>query len=595
MLWFFLCSGLFLGWSLGANDAANVFGTAVGTRMVRFRIAAAVASVCVLAGAVAGGSGTTATLGALGAVSAMGGAFTVALMAGVSVAFMNRTGIPVSTSQAVVGAIIGWNLFSGAPTDPRVLVTIVTAWAASPVIAAVVAVGLYGLVRVWMRRTQVHLLERDALTRAGLILVGAFGAYSLGANNIGNVMGVFVPVVPFGPFTVAGVEVSGVQQLFALGGLAIALGIWTDSYRVMTTVGEQLYKLTPVLAFVVVLAHSVTLFLFASTGLQALLLRAGLPPLPLVPVSSSQAIIGAILGVALVKGAGAGVRLGVLGRIAAGWLVTPVLAGGLCFVALFVMQNVFQIEVVALRKQGVSTTLERDRDVCGERQVVRREFGQPRPGQGDVAHRDVAGVVDVVEVQQREEAWIGATALEEGEQVDAAEALGQDVAGQRARPLVEVAEQDLRAGHTAVVHPRGEPLGLIAALEQRRPEVGVVHVQGSGAHIDRNPLHAARLAGLPGQVVLDVVPHGEAAQDHVAELVAAQFAHRSHDPAHAERGADALGVSGGRPSRANHLLERDDVGVERPQHVGDAFGTGAAVESAAAVDVIGDDPEIHGL
>ena len=28
MIWFFLLSGLFLGWSLGANDAANVFGTA---------------------------------------------------------------------------------------------------------------------------------------------------------------------------------------------------------------------------------------------------------------------------------------------------------------------------------------------------------------------------------------------------------------------------------------------------------------------------------------------------------------------------------------------------------------------------------------
>ena len=36
----FLCSGLFLGWSLGANDASNVFGTAVASRMIRFATAA---------------------------------------------------------------------------------------------------------------------------------------------------------------------------------------------------------------------------------------------------------------------------------------------------------------------------------------------------------------------------------------------------------------------------------------------------------------------------------------------------------------------------------------------------------------------------
>lgn len=36
----FLSSGIFLGWSLGANDAANVFGAAVGSRMVRFKTAA---------------------------------------------------------------------------------------------------------------------------------------------------------------------------------------------------------------------------------------------------------------------------------------------------------------------------------------------------------------------------------------------------------------------------------------------------------------------------------------------------------------------------------------------------------------------------
>ena len=46
----FLFGGLFLGWSLGANDAANVFGTAVGTRMISFKTAALVCSIFVVLG-----------------------------------------------------------------------------------------------------------------------------------------------------------------------------------------------------------------------------------------------------------------------------------------------------------------------------------------------------------------------------------------------------------------------------------------------------------------------------------------------------------------------------------------------------------------
>ena len=90
MLLFFLSSGLFLGWSLGANDAANVFGTAVGTRMIRFTTAAVICSVFVIIGAVVGGAGASHTLGKLGAVNALGGAFMVALSAGFTVYFMTR-------------------------------------------------------------------------------------------------------------------------------------------------------------------------------------------------------------------------------------------------------------------------------------------------------------------------------------------------------------------------------------------------------------------------------------------------------------------------------------------------------------------------
>ena len=68
---FYLSSGLFLGWSLGANDAANVFGTSVGSKMVRFKVAAVICSIFLIIGAVAGGAGASHTLGKLGAVSSL--------------------------------------------------------------------------------------------------------------------------------------------------------------------------------------------------------------------------------------------------------------------------------------------------------------------------------------------------------------------------------------------------------------------------------------------------------------------------------------------------------------------------------------------
>ena len=147
MILLFLTSGLFLGWSLGANDAANVFGSAVGSRMVSFRKAAIIASVFVILGAVIQGAGAAGTLGKLGAVNAVGGSFTVALAAAVTVYLMTKFALPVSTTQAIVGAIIGWNLFTGNQTDGRALTQIVTTWISGPVIGAVFAIILYMVVK----------------------------------------------------------------------------------------------------------------------------------------------------------------------------------------------------------------------------------------------------------------------------------------------------------------------------------------------------------------------------------------------------------------------------------------------------------------
>jgi PiT family inorganic phosphate transporter len=342
----FLTSGFFLGWSLGANHLGNVFGTAVGTRMVTFHEAAFICSIFVILGAVVSGAGPAQTLGKLGAVNALAGSFMTALAAGVTVYWMTRAGLPVSTTQAIVGGIIGWNLYSGFATDTRVLAEIVVSWLAGPALAAVLAMGLYALVRAALRRFKVHLLRLDAYTRLGLVLAGAFGAYSLGANNIANVMGVFVHAVPFSEIEVLGLRMTGTQQLFFLGGLSIAAGVYTYSRKVVHTIGAELLHMSPTAAWVVVMAHAIVLLAFASQGLESLLQRFNLPTIPLVPVSSSEVAVGAVLGIAILQG-GQGLRYRVLGRISVGWMLTPVIAGVLCFMGLFFLQNVFKQPVYA--------------------------------------------------------------------------------------------------------------------------------------------------------------------------------------------------------------------------------------------------------
>jgi PiT family inorganic phosphate transporter len=192
----FISSGLFLGWSLGANDAANVFGTAVGSKMLSFKRAAIIASIFVILGAVFQGRGGTETLNNLGAVNALAGAFTVSLCAAIIVYLMTKRGLPVSTSQAVVGAIIGWNAFTGTQTDYSVLSKIVATWITSPILGMAFAAGLFVLMRIFLKKTRIHVIKLDYYIRISLVIVGAFGAYSLGANNIANVMGVFVSAAP---------------------------------------------------------------------------------------------------------------------------------------------------------------------------------------------------------------------------------------------------------------------------------------------------------------------------------------------------------------------------------------------------------------
>jgi len=157
------------------------------------------------------------TLGALGQIETLPGAFATALAPAVTVAAMVRLGMPVSTSQAVVGAMVGYRLMMYGSLDAatwRLLWTIILTWAACPILAATVAFCTYKLTALIFRSLPMPLFALDRWLRFGLIAAGCYGAWALGGNNLANVVGVYARLdlfapVQFGPWAPLSVPDAG--------------------------------------------------------------------------------------------------------------------------------------------------------------------------------------------------------------------------------------------------------------------------------------------------------------------------------------------------------------------------------------------------
>ena len=176
-------------------------------------------------------------------------------------------------------------------------------------------------------------------------MAAAAGAYALGSNNIANVVGVFVESCPFKPLKMGSIlTLAPVQVLFMLGAAAICVGIATYSHKVINRFGNNLMKMAPLEALIVVLAQAVVLLLFASVMLHHWLQAHSIPALPLVPVSSTQAVIGAILGIGFAKG-GRDINWSIILKVVSGWCIAPLIAMVVCFISLFFLENVFNLTV----------------------------------------------------------------------------------------------------------------------------------------------------------------------------------------------------------------------------------------------------------
>jgi len=292
-----LLGAVFLGWALGANDAANLFGPAVSTRTMRLRTAIGVAMVCVVLGAWTGSGRAQSTLARLGPQTTWGAAV-IACAAALAMTGLVALRLPASGSQAVVGALVGFAWSQGSTLDPFILLRIAQAWVLTPLVASLLGLGgTLLLARASGRITRAGLLRLDAPLRFGMLVTVAASAYAFGANNAANVSGL----------TVSSGVLGSASASWIAGG-SMALGIATLGWRTMDLFGRGLVRLEPPTALITLLAQACTVLLFAIWG---------------VPVSTSQAVAGGALGIGLAKGVRT-IGRRALFHVVLGWAATPI-------------------------------------------------------------------------------------------------------------------------------------------------------------------------------------------------------------------------------------------------------------------------------
>lgn len=303
-----LSAGLFMGWSLGSNDAANFFGVGVGAKIISYRTATILISIFVVIGALIEGEKCFATVGEISKLDLQMAFFTT-LSAGLMVTLFTYFGLPTSTSQAIIGSILGGGLYLRVAEFNK-LYKIVLCWILTPIGALIISYLLYHLLGNLVNKYLKRPLLRDAVIKGGLMISGCFGAYALGSNNVANVTGVYVNTGALSPFYGA-----------LIGSLSIAFGVLTYSGKVMETIGKKIVAIDAYSAFISGFSSALVVWIFTQVG---------------VPVSSSQAIVGAVAGVGLVKGIRA-VSMRSLIEIVIGWVSTPLTGGLVCYglVALF--------------------------------------------------------------------------------------------------------------------------------------------------------------------------------------------------------------------------------------------------------------------
>jgi phosphate/sulfate permease len=307
-------SGLFFGWTIGSHYTGATMGMAYGTGVIKSpRTATLLIAVFVILGATFESHNVVQTVGTgiiRGQEMTPLGAMVMMLTAALVTAANTWMKWPVSTSQLACFAVVGAALAMGARVFwGTTIVFLAVTWVGTPLVSAGLGFALTRLTdRLMARRSR----AASTLLGYGLLAACCYAAYTLGANNTGNAVGVFY-----------GLKLATPMKAGFVGGLIMAVGAMTWGRPILEKVGKGVVQLDLNMGVGAKLAQSLTAHTAAFLG---------------YPTSMNQALIGGVAGAGGARGLKT-IDLKAMREIVVSWFLTPVVAGVVAFVLYAVLSR----------------------------------------------------------------------------------------------------------------------------------------------------------------------------------------------------------------------------------------------------------------
>lgn len=284
---------------VGTNDAANVFGSAVGSKMLKFKFAIIFFFIFIIIGAIINAkypSGVYRNL--LDSYPSLDQIYLILIPVILITILSLKLKIPSSISQSIIFSIFGFALAKSLSVNYDLLKKLIYFWLATPLLAFILSICFCYIIQLIIRFLKLNVFQIDYQIRLCLIIFGCIAAFALGSNLTASIVGIYSPFLDL-DLNVFNFKLSiDENKLYFFGSFLIGLGALIFSQKIVQSVGSQISTIKPISALAILLTQIFILLSFSSDILISKINHILPFEIFAMPLSASHITFAGIIGVA---------------------------------------------------------------------------------------------------------------------------------------------------------------------------------------------------------------------------------------------------------------------------------------------------------